>query len=35
MFFHAWGVDVIQNGNAVQGIVFESKQAGRRFLRKW
>ena len=26
MFFHSWGVDVIQDGNAVKGVVFESKQ---------
>ena len=34
MFFHAWGVDVIQNGNAVQGIVFESKQGRQAILAK-
>ena len=26
MFFHAWGMDVIQEGNRVQGVVFMSKQ---------
>lgn len=26
LFFHSWGVDVIQDGNAVQGVVFESKE---------
>ena len=26
MFFHCWGVDVIQQGNKVMGVVFESKQ---------
>lgn len=26
MFFHAWGMDVIQDGNAVRGVVFQSKQ---------
>ena len=25
-FFHSWGVDVIQEGNAVRGVVFESKE---------
>ena len=34
MFFHAWGVDVIQSGNAVQGIVFESKQGRQAILAK-
>ena len=34
MFFHAWGVDVIQNGNSVQGIVFESKQGRQAILAK-
>ena len=26
MVFHAWGVDVIQDGNAVKGVIVESKQ---------
>ncbi len=34
MFFHAWGVDVIQQGNAVQGVVFESKQGRQAILSK-
>ena len=34
MFFHAWGVDVIQQGNAVQGIVFESKEGRQAILAK-
>ena len=34
MFFHAWGVDVIQAGNAVQGVVFESKQGRQAILAK-
>jgi hypothetical protein len=34
MFFHCWGVDVIQSGNAVQGIVFESKQGRQAILAK-
>lgn len=34
MFFHAWGVDVIQNGSAVQGVVFESKQGRQAILAK-
>jgi glycine/D-amino acid oxidase-like deaminating enzyme len=34
MFFHSWGVDVIQNGNAVQGVVFESKQGRQAILAK-
>ena len=25
-FFHAWGVDVIQEGESVKGVVFQSKQ---------
>ena len=33
-FFHSWGVDVIQEGNAVQGIVFESKQGPQAILAK-
>lgn len=34
MFFHAWGVDVIQEGNAVRGVVFESKQGRQAILAK-
>ena len=26
MFFHSWGVDVIQDGDRVLGVVFQSKQ---------
>jgi len=32
MFFHSWGVDVIQAGNAVQGVVFESKEGRQAIL---
>ena len=34
IFFHAWGVDVIQESNRVQGIVFESKQGRQAVLAK-
>lgn len=34
MFFHSWGVDVIQDGAAVKGIVFESKQGRQAILAK-
>ena len=34
MFFHSWGVDVIQNGDKVQGVVFESKQGRQAILAK-
>jgi len=34
VFFHAWGVDVIQSGHAVQGVVFESKQGRQAVLAK-
>jgi ribulose 1,5-bisphosphate synthetase/thiazole synthase len=34
MFFHSWGVDVIQSGNAVQGVVFESKEGRKAILAK-
>ena len=34
MFFHSWGVDVIQAGNAVKGVVFESKQGRQAILAK-
>ncbi len=30
--FHCWGVDVIQEGNAVRGVVFESKQGRQAIL---
>lgn len=32
--FHCWGVDVIQNGSVVQGVVFESKQGRQAILAK-
>ena len=34
MFFHCWGVDVVQDGNKVQGVVFESKQGRHAILAK-
>jgi len=34
MFFHAWGVDVIKTGNAVQGIIFESKEGRQAIIAK-
>lgn len=34
MFFHCWGVDVIQQGNKVLGVVFESKQGKQAILAK-
>ena len=34
MFFHSWGVDVVQDGNKVQGVVFESKQGRQAILAK-
>jgi len=34
MFFHAWGMDVIQDGDAVRGIVFQSKQGMQAILAK-
>ena len=34
VFFHSWGVDVIQEGNAVRGVVFESKQGRQAILAK-
>ena len=33
-FFHAWGVDVIQDGPKVLGVVFESKQGPQAILAK-
>lgn len=34
MFFHSWGVDVIQKGDKVQGVVFESKEGRQAILAK-
>ena len=34
MFFHSWGVDVIQDGNKVLGVVFESKEGRQAILAK-
>ncbi|MBP5320525.1 MAG: FAD-dependent oxidoreductase [Kiritimatiellae bacterium] len=34
LFLHAWGVDVIQAGKAVKGVVFESKQGRQAILAK-
>lgn len=34
MFFHSWGVDVIQTGDALKGVVFESKQGRQAILAK-
>lgn len=34
MFFHSWGVDVIQDGNVVKGVIFESKQGRQAILAK-
>ena len=34
MFFHSWGVDVIQDGKAVSGVVFESKEGRKAILAK-
>ena len=34
MFFHSWGVDVIQDGDSVKGVVFESKQGRQAILAK-
>ena len=34
MVFHAWGVDVIQEGNAVRGVIVESKQGRQAILAK-
>ncbi len=31
-FFHSWGVDVVQDGDRVEGIVFESKQGPQAIL---
>lgn len=34
VFFHCWGVDVIQSGNVVKGVVFESKEGRQAILAK-
>ena len=34
MFFHCWGVDTVQDGNRVLGVVFESKQGRQAILAK-
>jgi hypothetical protein len=34
MFFHSWGVDVIKTGNAVQGVIFESKEGRQAIIAK-
>ena len=34
MFFHSWGVDVIQDGDRVLGVVFQSKQGLQAILAK-
>ena len=34
MFFHSWGVDTIQDGDAVKGVVFQSKQGPQAILAK-
>jgi len=34
MFFHSWGVDVIQDGDKVLGVVFESKEGRQAILAK-
>ena len=34
MFFHSWGVDVIQDGNRILGVVFQSKQGLQAILAK-
>ena len=34
MFFHSWGVDVIQDGNKVLGVVFESKEGRQAIVAK-
>ena len=34
MFFHSWGVDVVQDGPNVLGVVFESKQGRQAILAK-
>lgn len=32
MFFHSWGVDVVQDGDKVLGVVFESKEGRKAIL---
>ena len=34
MFFHSWGVDVVQEGDRVLGVVFQSKQGPQAILAK-
>ncbi len=34
MFFHSWGIDVIQDANRVLGVVFESKEGRQAILAK-
>ena len=34
MFFHAWGMDVIQDGDRTLGVVFQSKQGLQAILAK-
>ena len=34
VFFHCWGVDVVQDGPTVRGVVFESKQGRQAILAK-
>ncbi|MDD2598397.1 MAG: FAD-dependent oxidoreductase [Kiritimatiellae bacterium] len=34
MFFHAWGVDVIKTGSALQGVIFESKEGRQAIIAK-
>lgn len=34
MFFHSWGVDVVQDGEKVTGVVFESKEGRKAILAK-
>ena len=34
MFFHSWGVDVIQDGSKVLGVIFESKEGRKAILAK-
>ena len=34
MFFHCWGVDVVQDGGKVLGVVFESKEGRQAILAK-
>jgi len=34
LFFHSWGVDTVQDGNKILGVVFESKQGRQAILAK-